>query len=183
MPESPHDVVLPASGEGRLGNVSGALLLGDAALDPDLVVESALGLTRLCHEVVLVGGAPPALAPGRRVPEVEGPQGPLRALVSALEACRSERVLVVVASRSPISSDLLLALTVFPNEAVVLPRDASGVYSSCAIFGREAVLPAAREQLARGEIALADWIDTLGPHFLEGAELAQLVSEEALSGP
>src|SRR5262245_57302483 len=83
-------------------------------------------LDALCEELLLVGGDPPAAAPGRRVADVEGPRCALRGLVGALAAARAERVLVL-ATDLPLASDaLLLGLIAWPEADVVAPSDAEG---------------------------------------------------------
>lgn len=169
----------PPSREGRLGNVSAALLLdGGAPTDAARATAEATRLAGLFLDVMLVGGRPPAGAPGRPVPEVDGPAGPLRALVSALEAARAERVLVLSAAHGAVPSDLLLALTVFPDAPAVVPRTAAGPQPLCAIYGRAEALPAARRALDRGAPSLPEWIGTLEPRFFEGEALAQLLPED-----
>ena len=67
-------------------------------------------LARLFEDVMLVGGDPPPDAPGRRVPDTEGPTGALRGLVTALEAARAPQVLVVATDLPLLTPDLVLAL-------------------------------------------------------------------------
>lgn len=169
-----------ALAEGRLGNVSAALLLGGEPPAAERVIAQAAQLARLCHDVVLSGPEPPGAAPGRRVAPAAGAGGPLPALVAALEACRAERVLVTVASEAGVPSDLLLALTAFPDEPAVVPRDDAGPCPGCAIYHRGAALDAARERLAAGDAGWRAWLEALGPRWLEGDALAQLLDGQPL---
>jgi molybdopterin-guanine dinucleotide biosynthesis protein A len=111
-------------------------------------------LVRLFEDVMLVGADSPPEAPGRRVADVAGPECALRGVVSALEAARTERVLVVACDLPLISSELLLALVAWPEADLVLPRTRDGLQPACALFRRDAVLPIARTRLADGRLAL-----------------------------
>jgi molybdenum cofactor guanylyltransferase len=149
-------------GEGRLANLSAALLVGGASsrMGRDKAhvevageagaVRLARRLAALCDEVLLVGGDPPADAPGRRVRDVEGPHCALRGLVGALAAASAERVLVVATDLPLASEALLLGLAAWPEADVVAPRDAEGPQPLCAVYRREPVLARARTQLAAG---------------------------------
>jgi len=172
-----------AEPEGRLATVAGAVLLGGASarLGRDkarvrlggvaLVTRAARTLGSLCEEVLLVGGDPPPDAPGRRVPDPEGPACALRGLVGALAWARAERVLVLATDLPLLTPDLLLALVAFREADAVAPRDGAGLHPLCALYCREAVLPVARERLARGELALRGLLDALDCAVLEGADL------------
>lgn len=149
--------------------MSGALLVGGAsqrmgrdkahvALAGEAVATRlARRLAALCQEVLLVGGDPPVAAAGRRVPDLEGPRCALRGLVSALDAARTERVLVVATDLPFVSEALLLALVAWPEADAVLPRDTAGPQPLCAVYRREPVLRTASRRLAAGErLALHD---------------------------
>jgi molybdopterin-guanine dinucleotide biosynthesis protein A len=131
-------------------------------------------LADLFEEVLLVGGEPPADAPGRRLPDPEGPRCALRGLVAALAAAREERVLVVATDLPLLTPDLLLALTAWPEHDVVLPRDSEGIHPLCAIYRREPVLAVARENLAAGTLRLRAVLDRVDCDFLEGPDLEAL---------
>src|SRR5690606_20109044 len=151
--------------EGRIANVSAAVLVGgasrrmgrDKAHLPLGGVALATRTARLpaahFEDVLLVGRAPPADAPGRRVPDPDGPPCALRGLVGALTAARGERVLVVATDLPLLGPELLLALVAWPEADVVLPRVDGRMEPLCALWARERVLPLARAQLAAGRLA------------------------------
>lgn len=172
--------------EGKLANVSAALLVGGASsrMGRDksrlqvgglyLATRIAQLLEELFEEVLVVGGDPPEETPGHRVEDPEGPHCALRGLVAALEAAREERVLVVATDLPLVTPDLLLALTAWPEHDVVMPRDADGTHPLCAIYRKEPVLALARERLAAGELRLGALVDGLECAYLEGSDLAAL---------
>lgn len=172
-----------SASEGRLANVAAALLLGGAstrmgadkaqlALDGEpLATRLARLLATLCEDVLLVGGAPPASAAGRRVADPDGPRSALRGLVGALEAARAERVLVLATDLAGVGPDLLLALVAAPEADAVVPRTPAGAEPLCALYRREPVLREARARLARGALALHALLDALDVHWLEGDDL------------
>lgn len=161
----------------RLGNVAGALLLGgrfqrtgrdEASLERQGVAcstRTARLLARLFEETLLVGGAPEAAAPGRRVVDPAGPSCALRGLVAALDASEAERVLVVATDLPCLTADLLLALTAWPEADAVVPTDVRGDHPLCAIYRRERCLATARARLESGQLALSD--------LLHGVETAR----------
>jgi molybdopterin-guanine dinucleotide biosynthesis protein A len=128
-------------------------------------------LEDLFEEVLLVGGDPPLDAPGRRVPDPEGPRCALRGLVGALEAASSERVLVVATDLMLLSPALLLALLVWPGADAVVPRIGAKVHPLCALYRRERVRSVARRRLAAGELALVGLLEELSVSYLEGPDL------------
>jgi len=167
--------------------VSGALLVGGAsqrmgrdkahvALAGEAVATRlAHRLAALCEDVLLVGGDPPADAPGRRVPDVEGPRCALRGLASALSAAHAERVLVLATDLPFVSEALLLALVAWPEADVVLPRDPGGPQPLCAVYRREPALRAASRRLAAGErLALHELLTELEVRTLPQDVLAAL---------
>jgi molybdopterin-guanine dinucleotide biosynthesis protein A len=131
-------------------------------------------LAALCEEVLLVGGNPPASAPGRRVADPEGPRSALRGLVGALAAARTERVLVLATDLAGVTPELLLALVAAPDADVVAPRSAAGPEPLCALYRREPALAEAHRRLAAGQLALHALLDALAVHWLEGADLCAL---------
>ena len=174
------------SGGGRIHGISAALLAGarsektacDAARAGTDGIAAATRIARLLatlfEEVLLVGGDPPADAPGRRVPDVEGPLCPLRGLTGALEAAEGERVLVVAGDLPLVTADLLLALFAWPEADAVVPRTDDGAHPLCAIYRREAVLPVARSRLAAGDLKLHDLLDVLDTRYLDDADLLRI---------
>jgi molybdopterin-guanine dinucleotide biosynthesis protein A len=173
--------------QGRLGNVSAALLLGGlsrrmgrdkahlALAGVSFATRIAELLDRLYDEVLLVGGTPPSDAPGRPVPDMENLAASpcaLRGLVTALAESRAERVQVVATDLPLVTADLLLALMAWPESQVVLPRDRWGIHPLCAVYQREPVLAAARTRLAAGEYRLRGLLAELDVDYLEGDDLA-----------
>jgi len=168
---------------GRFSNVAGAVLTGGASSrmgsdKAQLAVGGVASATRvarclslLCEDVVLVGGDPPAGAPGRRVVDGDGPRCALRGVVSALEAVRAERVLVVATDLPFVTPDLLLALIAWPEADAVVPRSPDGAHPLCALYRRESALAAARRHLAEGRLALNALLGALAAHYLEGDDL------------
>jgi len=171
--------------EDRLASVAGALLAGGASarMGEDKARRTVQGepaavrlarlLDGLFEEVLLVGGDPPADAPGRRVPDP--PQAPpcaLRGLVAALEAARAPQVLVLATDQLAVTPALLLALLARGDADAVVPVADGHAQPLCALYRREAVLPLARRHLAAGPRALRDLLAALGGvATLEGPEL------------
>jgi len=139
-----------------------------------LAVKAAALLTDFLEDVVLVGGDPPPEAPGRRVPDPEGPRCALRGLVGALEAARGERVVVLATDLPLLTPDLVLGLIAQPPADAVVPRDAEGSHPLCAVYRREPVLAAARAQLAEDRLALRALLEALDTRFVEGDALRAL---------
>lgn len=182
QPDQPR----PDQQEGRIANVGGALLTGGAStrMGSDKAhmeiggVPAATRLARLLdaffEDVILVGGNPPASAPGRRVPDPEGPNCALRGLVAALEATRAERVLVLATDLPLVTAELLLALVAWPLADVVVPRAGGRVHPLCALYRRDSVLSVARENLAGRRLALQALLDAVDVEYLDDADLAEL---------
>jgi molybdopterin-guanine dinucleotide biosynthesis protein A len=137
-----------------------------------LATRTARLLDALFEDLVLVGGSPPAEAPGRRVPDPEGPVCALRGMAAALEAARAPRVLVVATDLPLLTADLVLALVAFPEADAVVPRSETGLHPLCALYARDRVLPAAREHLAAGRLALRDLLDAVDTSEFGPGELA-----------
>lgn len=170
--------------EDRLGSVAAALLLGGASsrMGEDKALRTVHGepaalrlarlLASLCDELLLVGGHPPAEAPGRRVPDPPGaPRCALRGLVAALDAARAPFVLVLATDQLAAAPGWLLALLACPEADVVAPRVDGRVQPLGALYRRETVLPVARARLAEGELALRDLLDAVETRPLEGPAL------------
>jgi molybdopterin-guanine dinucleotide biosynthesis protein A len=174
------------AGESRIANVSAALLLGGASArmgrDKALLevggepaaLRLATLLAGLFADVLLVGGEPPAAAPGRRVADVAGPRCALRGLVSALGAAREERVLVLATDLMTITPDLLLALVAFPEADAVVPRAGGIAHPLCALYRRTPALAAARASFSAETLALKSVLAQLDVRWLEGEDLAAL---------
>jgi molybdopterin-guanine dinucleotide biosynthesis protein A len=168
---------------GRFRNVAGAVLTGGASerMGSDkarLAIGGVASATRvarclasLCEDVVLVGGDPPADAPGRRARDAEGPRCALRGLVSALEAVSAERVLVVATDLPFVTPDLLLALVAWPEADAVVPRSTDGAHPLCALYRRESALAVAHRHLAEGRLALSALLDTIATRYFGGDDL------------
>jgi molybdopterin-guanine dinucleotide biosynthesis protein A len=189
--------------EGRLANVSAALLIGGASTrmgrdKASLTLSGVAMATRLARlldamvdDVLLVGGAPPEDAPGRRIADVDGPASSLRGLVSALEAARAPRLLVIATDLPFVTPALLLGLVARPPAGAVVPRrsvatqalegdgvrttaPSAGSHPLCGVYDVAAALPVAREHLAAGRLALRAMLDRLQVDFVEGDDLAAL---------
>jgi molybdopterin-guanine dinucleotide biosynthesis protein A len=130
-------------------------------------------LGALFEELLLVGGDPPADAPGRRVADPEGPVCALRGLVAALEAAQAPRVLVVATDLPLLTPDVVLALVAWPEADAVVPRGAAGLHPLCAIYRREALLPLARERLAADRLDLRGLLDAVDTSYFGPDELAR----------
>jgi len=165
---------------GRLASPSAALLTGGGHGNGIAIagVAAATRLARLLdslfEEVLLVGGEPPADAPGRRVPDLPGPACPLRGVASALAAAAGERVLVLATDHACVTPDLLLALVARPEADAVVPRDAGGRHPLCAVYRREVALDRARVQLAGERLSLADLLAAVDTAELAGPGLAEV---------
>jgi molybdopterin-guanine dinucleotide biosynthesis protein A len=153
---------------GLFGNVSGALLMGGDSkrMGRDKArlewqgeawsTRTARMLARLFAETLLVGGEPEPDAPGQRVPDRDGPACALRGLVGALDAATSERVVVVATDLPLLAEELLLALTAWPEDDIVVPSDDGGDHPLCAIYRRSVCLPIARAHLESGRLSLRE---------------------------
>jgi len=95
-------------------------------------------------------------------------------LVSALDAVRAERVLVVATDLPFVSPDLLLALIAWPEADAVVPRGPDGAHPLCVLYRRESALAAARRHLAEGRLALSALLGALAAHYLEGDDLSAI---------
>jgi molybdopterin-guanine dinucleotide biosynthesis protein A len=172
--------------EGRLAIPAAALLTGGASTRMGFdkaharvggvacATRIAQRLASLFEEVLLVGGDPPRDAPGRRVPDPPGTVCGLRGLVGALAAARAPRVLVVATDLPLVTPELLLALAAFPEADAVVPRSERGLHPLCAVYRCDTALPAARERLAAGTLALHGLLRALDTRELAPADLALL---------
>ena len=179
------------SGEGRFADVAAAVLLGGASSrmgsdKAQLDVEGVPAATRLARladalfaEVLLVGGTPPADAPGRRVDDPPGEASALRGVVAALGAARAPRVLVLATDLQLVTPDVLLALVAYPEADAVVPRTAAGREPLCALYRRVPVLERARVRLARGALSLQALLAELELAELAGDDLAAVDPEGA----
>jgi len=170
--------------EGRFADVAAAILLGGASSrmgrDKGHVevggVAAATRLARLAaslfEDVALVGGAPPAEAPGRRVADRPGPPCALRGVATALAEARAPRVLVLAVDLPLLTPDVLLALVACAEADVVAPRTPGGLEPLCALYRVEAALPLARARLASGELSLQGLLGALDVATLQGDDLA-----------
>jgi molybdopterin-guanine dinucleotide biosynthesis protein A len=183
-------VVLPTlltgQAESKLASCSAALLTGGSGtrlgLDKSHVPLAGVAaatrmagrLARIFEEVLLVGGAPPDDAPGRRIPDPPGPACALRGVLGALEAARGERVLVLATDLPLVSDALLLALVAWPAADAVVPRARDGRHALCALLSRERLRPVVKRRLAAGELSLHGLFGEVGTAWLEGEDLARL---------
>jgi molybdopterin-guanine dinucleotide biosynthesis protein A len=167
----------------RFSNIAGAVLTGGASTrmgsdKAQLAIGGVASATRvarclalLCEDVVLVGGDPPADAPGRRARDGDGPRSALRGLVAALDAAHAERVLVLATDLPFVTPDLLLALIAWPEADAVVPRTPDGVHPLCALYRRESVLAVARRHLADHRLALSGLLGAIATRYLDGDDL------------
>lgn len=155
-----------------MGSDKARLSLGGVAL----AMRAAELLSLYFTDVLLVGGEPPAGAPGRFVPDsdVDAPRCALRGIVSALENTRAERALIVATDLPLLTADLILGLTAWPEHDVVLPRRDGRPEPLCAIYKRETVLEPARAKLEAGDLAMRSLLDAVDTGYLEGADLEAL---------
>lgn len=177
---------------GRIATISGAVLTGgassrmgrDKSRMPVGGVPAATRVARvlaeLFEEVLLVGGDPPEDAPGRRVPDVEGPDCSLRGLASALVHSGCEAVLVVATDLPLVTPDLLLALAAWPRAEAVVPLVGGLPQPLCALYQRERVLPRARARLAGDDLSLRGLLRELEVSNLGDAALTLLEAERVL---
>ena len=175
-----------------LGDVTGALLIGGASSrmgrdkarlplgGEPLATTLAHRLAHVCAEVLLVGGEPPAEAPGCPVPDPAGPRCALRGIVAALAAAETPRVLVLATDMPAVDVPLLLALAALPEADAVLPRT-DRPEPLCAIYRREPVLARARTRLAQGELTLRGLLEEGDVTWLEGDDLAAVGGAAALA--
>lgn len=170
----------------RFADVTGAVLLGgeSSRMGRDkahLLVDGVAAATRaarlltaFCAEVLLVGGTPPADAPGRAVEDPLGTPSALRGLVGAFAAAQTEKVLVLATDYLAVTSELLLGLLAFPEADAVVPRNAEHPHPLCALYRRVPAGAAATSALASGKLTLGFFLDGLEPRWLEGDPLARL---------
>ncbi len=172
--------------EARISNIAGALLTGGASkrMGSDksrleiggipAATRIATLLESLFEEVIIVGGDPPSSAPGRRVPDPEGPVSSMRGLATALSAVSAERVLVLATDLPFVTPDLLLGIVAWPEADAVVPRSEGRAHPLCALYRRETVSEVAQNHLATGRFKLSAFLDSLETHYLDDSDLAQL---------
>jgi molybdopterin-guanine dinucleotide biosynthesis protein A len=172
--------------DGRIATITAALLVGGASsrmgrdkarLELGGIANAtrlALLLDALFEELLLVGGDPPPDAPGRRVPDPDGPVCALRGVVTALQAARAPRVFVVATDLPLLTPDLVLALVAWPEADAVVPLDAAGIHPLCAVYRRDALLPPARKGLAAGRLDLRGPLDAVATSYFGPDELARI---------
>lgn len=171
---------------GRIGNVAGAVLVGggssrmgrDKAHLPVGGVPGAVRVARLLaalfSDVMLVGGDPPAAAPGRLVPDGPGPVAALRGLVAALAACREPWLFVAATDLPLLTPDLVLAIVAWPAADAVVPCTERGPHPLCALYRVESVLPVARRKLVEGSLALRGVLDEVTTAWLAPEDVARV---------
>jgi len=126
---------------------------------------------------MLVGGDPPADAPGRRVADTAGPQCPLRGIVAALSAAAAERVLVVATDLPLVTPALLLGMVAWPRAEVVVPRPRGMAQPLCALYQRDVAQRTALARFEAGQLAAQGLLSTLQASYLEDPDLAELDPE------
>ena len=139
----------------------------------------AVLLDSFFEDVLVVGqGAAPNFWTGQFASPERGAAGFLEGIVAALDAAREDRVLVLSAGAEGVAADLLLALTAWPEHDVVAPREAGRIWDFCLLVRRREVLDKAKQLLEEGENGSNVLIASLDCGFIEGADLAALVSVE-----
>jgi len=131
-------------------------------------------LAELFEDVLLVGGDPPANAPGRRVPDPPGPPCPLRGIVAALGAAWAERVLIVATDLPLVTPALLLGIVAWPRAEVVVPRPGGVPQPLCALYEREVARRAAFARFQAGRLAAQGVLSELQASYLEDTDLAEV---------
>jgi molybdopterin-guanine dinucleotide biosynthesis protein A len=176
---------------GRLRDVAGAVILGGLSTrmgrdKASLTVGGVPAATRIAEvlaelfeEVLLVGGDPPASAPGRRVLDPPGPPCALRGIVAALGAASAERVLIVATDLPLVTPALLLAIVAWPRAEVVVPRPKGVPQPLCALYQREVAGSRASVHLQAGRLAAKDLLAELNASYLEDVDLTEVDPEGA----
>lgn len=179
---------------GRLETVSAAILLGGASTrmgrdkallewhGETLLARQARLLGTLFAEVLLVGGAPPADATGRRIEDGAGERSALRGIVAALGAAKTPWVLVTATDLPGLTADLVLGLVASqtPGQAAIVPRT-DRPEPLCALYRVEPVHEIARERLERGELMLRGLLDAIPVTWIEGHDLDRIDGTDALA--
>lgn len=167
-------------------SIDGAVLLGGASSrmgrDKSRVLVGGLSclervtdaLSSVCDTIYLVGGEPPEVVRGHRIPDPPGPRCALRGLAAALDAARSPQVLVLATDLPLVTPTLLQALAEAPPAGAWVPRDADGAHPLCARYAREPALAAARARLDGDALALRGVLEALDTRYLEGEALREV---------
>ncbi len=159
-------------GASRIANVTAAVLVGAgrSASPTSVRADAALAdqLAALFDDTLQVGGPPPAAAPGRFVPVAIEDRDSVVGVAAAIEAARSERVIVFAAGQGLVGAELLLALVAWPERAVVWVVEGGQALPVCAIYRREDLLASARSVLANPSVP------TSFETFLSGLEVERV---------
>lgn len=145
-------------GASRIANVSAAVLVGSgqgAAPTPKQGLTRARGsaaladlVTALFDDTLQVGDSPNDRAIGRFVSVVGAQRDSVVSVAAAIEAARSERVIVFAEEERLVGAELLLALVAWPEHAAVWVVEGERLFPVCAIYRREDLLASARSVLA-----------------------------------
>ena len=139
-------------GASRIANVTAAVLVkaGGSASPTSARADAALAdqLAALFDDTLWVGDPPPAGAPGRFVPMASEDRDSIVGVAAAIEAARSERVIVFAVEQGLVGAELLLALVAWPERAVVWVVEGERLFPVCGIYRREDLLASARSVLA-----------------------------------
>lgn len=123
-------------------------------------------------EVIVAGGADPAIAGVSWVGDREPGAGPLSGMAGALGAARGDAAWVVACDLPevvPQLGDLLFGALTESDEAVV-PRVEGRAQPACAVY-RTRLVPRIDELLGRGERSLMGLINGIRVRFVDAAEL------------
>lgn len=156
----------------RIANVTAAVLVGAgrSASPTSARADAALAdlMAALFDDTLWVGDPPPAGAPGRCVPLASADRDSIVGIAAAIEAARSERVIVFAAEQGRVGAELLLALVAWPERAVVSVVEGERLFPVCAIYRREDLLASARSVLASPSASIS--FET----FLSGLEVERV---------
>lgn len=173
----------------RLANISAVLLLETAAdskpgaraprSEPAEVARLSSLLGTIFQDVLVLGDEKPAAGLSDVTASLAGVASrSVEALVIALNAAREGRVLLLSQGASRVTADLLLALTAWPEQDVVVPREAGRVWHSCALYRRREVLAAIRGRSLEAGLGVESLVAELDCGFIEGDDLAVLIPSE-----
>jgi molybdopterin-guanine dinucleotide biosynthesis protein A len=124
-------------------------------------LEALSGVSSDVMDVMIVGGAPGAVASARHVVDLVPGCGPLSGLHAALSAARHDVTLLLACDMPSVTAPLLRHLLSLAEGAdVVVPQTERGYHPLCAVYSRACLEPAAR-RLARGDFKLASLFDDM----------------------
>lgn len=162
--------VVQAGGKSRrMGRDKALLELGGQTL----LARAVATLRRITPDVLVVG--PPArqhhAAGARVVPDAYPESGPLGGIATALLAAATARVAVVACDMPFLNAELLAYLaSLDPDADAVVPRMEGQPEPLHAVYAR-ASLPVMQEQLAAGDLRVANFLARVRVRYVEEPEL------------